>query len=244
LIIAVTGEGATDYGTGSSIDWNWGPVAVYLNRIADANKVNIELSPIHKKEVDNIRLQRHSFGLKGKAVSSRKFYIAAREKGMKFGVYYCDSDLNASRRGRKTRDLEKAFNERCAEVDKGLEAGDGKFIAMIPMSMIECWMLADSSAFVSVFNGKPGSEKLITKKPEELWGDERDPDSDYPKCYLNRILKQVASDTGKNLANRENFIEIAGRQDLDKVKKVCNRSFDRFSEEYVKLLNEYGKEEH
>lgn len=75
-------------------------------------------------------------------------------------------------------------------------------------------------------------------------GDERDPDSDYPKCYLNRILKQVASDTGKNLANRENFIEIAGRQDLDKVKKVCNRSFDRFSEEYVKLLNEYGKEEH
>ena len=54
----------------------------------------------------------------------------------------------------------------------------------------------------------------------------------------------MASDTGKNLANRENFIEIAGRQDLDKVKKVCNRSFDRFSEEYVKLLNEYGKEEH
>ena len=240
--IAVTGEGATDYGTGTQLEWNWGPVAVYLKRIADDNKVDIELSPIHKKDVERIRLQRHSRGLKGKAVPSYKFYMAAREKGMEFGIYYCDSDLDSSRKGNKTRDLEKAFNERCAEVEKGLEAGKGKFIAMIPMSMVECWMLADPSAFISVFNGKTGSEKMITNKPEELWGDEHDPGSDHPKCYFKRIMDQVTSGHGKYSANRESFNDIADRQDLDRVRKVCRRSFGRFSNEYVKLLKKYGEE--
>ena len=49
--IAVTGEGPTDYGkeeygTGK---WLWGPIEVYLRRVAEQEGVSIELVPFSEK---------------------------------------------------------------------------------------------------------------------------------------------------------------------------------------------------
>lgn len=73
--IAVTGEGPTDYGkeeygTGK---WLWGPIEVYLRRVAEQEGVSIELVPISRKDVENYRVQSRTLrGISGKGVPSRK----------------------------------------------------------------------------------------------------------------------------------------------------------------------------
>lgn len=62
-------------------------------------------------------------------------------------------------------------------------------IPMIPKAMIESWLLADEKAFIKVFGKKP-SHPPLPKKPESLWGKKSDPESNYPKNVLKRIVSQ------------------------------------------------------
>ena len=94
--IAVTGEGPTDYGKvdyGNPGHWIDDPVQVYLRRIAEEQKIELDFEMIERAEVQKIKLQRrHLNGLDGKAVPARRFYTKCKEKQLNYGVYYCDAD--------------------------------------------------------------------------------------------------------------------------------------------------------
>ena len=60
--IAITGEGKTDYGIlvyeTNTWKWKWGPIAAYIQKIADKNSVPVTLHPITRKDITELRLQR------------------------------------------------------------------------------------------------------------------------------------------------------------------------------------------
>ena len=68
-------------------------------------------------------------------------------------------------------------------------------------------------------------------KPELLWGDKSDPQSDYPKCVLNRVLKECHT-----TACQDEFVKIAKAQNLDTVKERCPISFSDFAVQVKTLL--------
>ena len=93
-------------------------------------------------------------------------------------------------------------------------------IAIVPKEMIESWLLADERAYGAIFVSKP---ERFPKYPEELWGRKDDPDSNYPKNVMKRILKQY-----NKALNRNIYIDIAEHSNLDTLKAHCPKSFVRF----------------
>ena len=75
---------------------------------------------------------------------------------------------------------------------------------------------------------------------ELLWGDKRDPDSNYPKNYLARMIHSLDKKDEEESMNAETFCKIAEKQDLDVVRNICHRSFERFYNDYIGML-QHGK---
>jgi hypothetical protein len=87
--------------------------------------------------------------------------------------------------------------------------------------MTESWLLADIVAINSVGNGNIHID--LSPDPETLWGDKDDPNSNYPKNYLRRILQQLGLE-----ANRNTYAQIAEKADIEVLKRRCPESFGRF----------------
>lgn len=151
------------------------------------------------------------YGLKGRAIPARKFQRVCISQKMDGGIYYTDADRrdNSAKTEREARKYYESVNN---EVKEGLqfEKYRGKYIPMIPLKMIENWLLADSSAYMKIF-GK--ISKQIPAKPELIWGAEDDPESDYPKNLLKRVLNDVSD--GEEECNRESFKLIAEAMSVD-----------------------------
>ncbi|WP_053241428.1 hypothetical protein [Clostridium sp. DMHC 10] len=107
-------------------------------------------------------------------------------------------------------------------------------ISMMPIRMIESWLLGDESAYEKCFDKKPSKPKL-PKRPEFLWSREDDPNSDFPKCYLNRVLKQY-----NEVSSRKVFNEIAENIDIEILKNTCYISFFKFCEDFKNIKDKYG----
>ena len=85
--IAVTGEGPTDYGTKEfGGEWHWGPVGVYLYKVAEKLNKSISLIPIERKDVESFHLGRSISSLSGKAIPARRFYANAKADGYSYGI--------------------------------------------------------------------------------------------------------------------------------------------------------------
>ena len=159
--IAFTGEGATDYGkqhynkkTGE-YEWEWGPAAVYLEKIAKENDVDIELVVIQRADIEKHKLQGRSLkGLSGKAIPARKFADLMRREKCTYGVYYCDADRECGQSNSDRSGTEKWYGKRYEEVQKGLNASAYEKIPMIPLRMIESWILGDLHAIELMYNKK------------------------------------------------------------------------------------------
>ena len=93
---------------------------------------------------------------------------------------------------------------------------------MIPIRMIENWLLGDENVYKKIFGSLPASPKL-PNKPEYIWGSKYKPDSNYPKHYLRRVLEQYHKDRDTN-----NYIIISKNIDIENLKKACNYSFGKF----------------
>lgn len=240
--IAVTGEGVTDYGAKEygTTEWKWGPVAIYLTRIAEQNNVEVELYPIPREQVDNLRLQRRSLmGLEGKAIPSRKFAELMKREKCVYGVYFCDADRETGAKNSSAKIAEKQLDKRYHEVILGLESECHDKIPMIPLRMIENWIMSDISAIEKVYDKK--FKKVISQKDcELLWGDKYDPDSNYPKNYLARMVHSLDKNYEEEPMNAETFCKIAEQQNLDTVRAICHRSFEKFYSDYMKML-EHGE---
>ena len=130
-------------------------------------------------------------------------------------------DLHVRKRFVEVHDqLETGFRHAKKITGAGIEC-----ICMVPMRMIESWLMADPEAFERA-TGVSRSEVVRIKKPESLWGKDEDPSSDYPKNVMNRLL----AGSGFS-ANRETFNLIAEEMDLAVLKKRCPVSAVPFIEE-------------
>ena len=69
-----------------------------------------------------------------------------------------------------------------------------------------------------------------SRVPELIWGEKSNPDSDYPKNYIRRVLEQYHEEPG-----REVFVNIAQETSIGILKEKCPISFAKFHEEFIEL---------
>lgn len=235
--IAVTGEGVTDYGQQvfGEDKWEEGPVQVYLKRIADNYKINVNINPIDRRDVERVRLQGRSIrGLSGKSVPARKFKVLCKEKGYSYGVYYCDADRESGMKNSDEKAIINRYEEVYSEVKEGLDSVNKHYIPMISCRIIENWILADKAAIRELY-GKTNVDYNVNKV-ENLWGDKRNLQSNYPKCIIERLHNASVKKSIKGKSNREIYVNIAQIQNLQEVEHNCKISFKKLKEDYETLL--------
>lgn len=185
--IVICGEGKTDYGIEDGRGgWQEGPLFPLLRNILP--DFEIEFAPVPKYALKDIQqdrkfrvgkksIQEHKLAGHGKNITKVIYYIREHQLQPDLFVYYGDTDKREN-------------NECYEEAYRAFEANsDLQCIAMIPLHMIESWLLADVDALSSVM-GVPRHKVNAPGKPEELWGRENDPNSNFPKNVLSRVLRQ------------------------------------------------------
>src|SRR5579862_2623210 len=120
-------------------------------------------------------------------------------------VFMIDADTN---------DADKWSDKRQQIVD-GFAAipGEVRSVACVPTSTSESWLLSDAAAWVAI--GLQDSSAL-PKRPESLWGEPREPDSDHPhRCFERICGKAGVPDC------RATRAELMSRSTLDAIKAKC-----------------------
>jgi hypothetical protein len=225
--IALIGEGKNDYGI-EGWDGRWVPGAAQsLIRLFFPESEIVPLRP-NKQLRTPLGPGRNIPKLRGQANNLRHFIPAIAPQGA-FDLFIYYQDLDKKHSGKATDHLAKrSFQELLSDLDEGFrflhQAYAVQGIAMIPMRMLENWLLGDEMAFEKAFGSKPANPRLPSK-PEFIWGDEQDRKSDHPKNYIQRVLAQFRED-----ATTENFILIADSSDVETMKRTCENSFKPFAE--------------
>ena len=226
--VLLCGEGPLDYGIKEygTDNWKEGPVQP-ITRKSAAESVVFE--NVEKSEIRRLRIQRGPTA--GHAVKSYKLCVLARKRRIFNIICYADADKIPGR-GRKEVGARAAFQSVYNQVREGFVKFNENFrsnnqnrivgIPMVPLRMIESWLLSDEEAFNKCF-GKVPSDPRLPGKPELIWGDKHDPGSDYPKHLMERALKQY-----HKKSNREVFKRIAEEIDIDVLRKQCPISFETF----------------
>ena len=238
LRLLVYGEGPTDYGWISSTgEWKAGPVIFLLQKCAKEFEIELEIHYVAKSEIDGakrIKLgARRLRGLSGKGIPAAHFAVYALEHDYLCGVFYCDTDKVMEGKNTRESDCRKHFRKIQAEVIAGFSAVENsswKGVAMIAMKMIECWLMADASAYRKSF-GKLPDQCPLPSKPELIWGEKSDGGSDYPKYYIGRVLQQYHLEPDRDIFN-----EIAENMILSVLREKCPISFGQFWEDFQKTF--------
>ena len=248
ISILIYGEGPTDCGeldplTGKLVE---GPVEIYIRKIlGDQDKVEFILTDLRKEKLARPKFQRIGKSLKGHGLKASILMRLAIANKCDSVAYYrkqcCDARQEAVCR--------KRYNEIRCEIVSGFAsarvenstADEVHGVAIIPMKMIESWLMGDPNAFSHAFpnGGKKGKHKKkhqeqqesCPNQPELDWG-AHDPSSNYPKNRLARIL-----DVYGKTCNRETFCEIAEHSNMDTLRQTCPISFADFYEQVRKISN-------
>jgi DNA repair ATPase RecN len=93
----------------------------------------------------------------------------------------------------------------------------------IPCRMIESWALGDREALAGLLSVQ--AAELDYAEPEDLWGDEDDPESAHPKCVWRRVTEE-----------RIEFAEIGEAVAPAALAKTCPDSFPPFAEDVDRAL--------
>ena len=70
-----------------------------------------------------------------------------------------------------------------------------------------------------------------------IWGNKNDPDSNYPKNYLERLIHSLDSKYKDEKMDANTFKQIVEVQDILELRKNCKISFEKFYQDYKKLLS-------
>lgn len=235
--ILLTGEGPTDCGKGTytkeaQSNWEDGPVQVYIRKVyPDAEIVTVDKYTL--RDLSAQRKTRHTRAamrlLQGHG--EKAFFVAqiASEQRFDVAAMYVDSDKSAGAAPKDEGACRKRYKLIRDQVLEGLaQGGAEKPLAIVPMKMIECWILGDPDAFLKVFGISPTASLL--KNPELIWGDVRDPNSDYPKHRLERVLKECHAERSQDI-----YVLIAQASEIKALCKNCPISFADFIEQLEAL---------
>lgn len=227
----LTGEGPTDCGreqfdrrTAQNI-WQDGPVQIYIRKINPT--IQIDTYGKHRlRDASSTRKtrrnQRSIRGLEGHG--EKAFFVAqlATEMGYDIAAMYVDADKSSGSTQKDSASCQKRYDLVKGQVLTGLQRGGAaRPVAIVPMKMIECWILGDRNAFVDVFGMAP--DQKLFRSPELLWGNEHDSNSDYPKNYLSRILETCGVHSSQAI-----FVSIADAAAIETLCKTCPISFADF----------------
>jgi coenzyme F420-reducing hydrogenase delta subunit len=194
MIIYLCCEGATDYAV----------IPPLMKKAADT--VEMDVHWIKRSELKKITFHRK----KNVAISARKkmikaLAITAERDKVSYIAYHNDAD-------RKHTEI---YNEIISEFN---ELKKFHCIAIVPKEMTESWLLADESAYPAI----PKNPKLPSK-PEEIWGQIDDKESNHPYNYFVRVLNQF-----KLPDNRDTYSRIAENTNIEILKQRCQVSFGKF----------------
>lgn len=240
----ILGEGPTDVGqcdyqTGQFIE---GPIPIMIRKILD-EPVEMELlDKSARKELRGKRFQRSIKGLRGQGLYSWWAKMKAVEQSFDAVVFYSDSDREGGSDARNEVACRKRFEEVKSDIEEGfyrVQHSEVLDLAIVPVKMIESWLMADPKAFSSAFGGTreirdKKAKNIFPKKPELEWGDKHDSLSNYPKCQLNRILASYGEE-----ANQDTFVRLADAVDFDVLQEKCPISFKVFYQELMDLKLEW-----
>lgn len=254
--ILIYGEGPTDCGelnflTGMLVE---GPVEVYIRKIlGDQEEVEFTLTDLTKEK--RPKLQRIGKKLGKHGLKAALLMRSALADKYHCAAYYSDGDREQCCDARQEAVCRKRYKGLKDEIVSGFEAArvenstadEVHGVAIIPMKMIESWLMGDPDAFSPAFpdGGKKGKHKKkhqeqqesCPNQPELDWGAHNDPSSNYPKNRLTRIL-EIYGQT----CNRETFCEIAEHSNVEKLRQTCPISFADFYEQVRALSNDSVKE--
>ncbi|MDR0718522.1 MAG: DUF4276 family protein [Treponema sp.] len=93
-----------------------------------------------------------------------------------------------------------------------------KYLPVVPKKTMESWLLSDNSAYPSIPKNPP-----LPEKPEELWSVRGDSQSNHPKQYFKRVLKQFNRDDTSN-----SYTQIAEASNIEVIRNRCPESFGQF----------------
>ena len=253
--IAITSEGPTDVGKMEYSDkkrqlvFQKGPIPIYFNRILHDD--NIEFVYVNRKDLDaadsngRLRLQGHiKERFKGQTKHAMYFKKLANYQNVDVAVFDSDADTDSTQNPHNEHACQERYDQIKAEIQTGFEiatvAGataeqkDCPGIAVVPVKMIESWMMADSTIFERVF-GKRKTKEKIPARPELEWGSKDSPQSNYPKNQLKRIMEEFQAEPCQ-----ETFCELAMEQNLDAMSKSCPISFQPFYDDVKALKSRLG----
>jgi hypothetical protein len=183
------------------------PLCVFMRRAAQSSEIVV----IRKTRND---LRRETVLLSGRrgvhkhVTDIDRLAMSAKKAKCKHIAYHQDADgnYNAVYNSIKNKFLDCVDTYSC--------------LAIVPKEMTESWLLADEQAYIATFGSKP---EYLPKEPEEIWGKKDDPDSNYPKHVMERILGQY-----NKTPNRDIYEYIAEQSNIDTLKERCPQSFVRF----------------
>lgn len=244
LHIAIIGEGKNDVGIMGNSEWQEGTIQEYL-RCFLANDFDLEFTPlaVSKTETKNIR------GLKGgryrkykiKGIAKKLFrFVSLYKNRSDFNllIFFSDTDKTQGERASKT-EAKRKYQAILNDINEAKRLLDDEMpnltlIPMIPIRILECWLLGDYEGFENI--GCSPQNPLLPSKPELVWGDQNDPNSNYPKNYLKRILENGGFEN-----NTETYQLIILNNNLDNLKQNCSLSFAPFAAKMENYLHQLLK---
>ncbi|MCD8479270.1 MAG: DUF4276 family protein [Candidatus Cloacimonetes bacterium] len=157
--------------------WIEGPAIAFVKA---ASPVAISAKGIeHRALIRKLKLQKTKS--KGHGVKAERLAKYASMRGYHAAICYIDCDSNIDKDHKaKISILTQGFTNSGVSI---------RCIPMVPMAMIENWLLADAQAYAVVFKQTPKSPALPSK-PETIWGSKHDNLSNHPKRYFNRVIDQ------------------------------------------------------
>lgn len=216
------GEGSTDVGeTDIYGRWEQGCIIDLLQKFNPVIELDF-IAPPPKKDLKKIKTvpKKGAVRIEGHGVNIQKllFYANLNNLQYDFVVYYGDTDRESG-----TTNSETSAKRQSAEAYKQAQTAFDIFnvqgIPIIPLRMLESWLLADQNSFLQAF----GAQVSLPRKPELLWGKKSDPTSSYPKHELDRVLVQCGESS-----NRNSFREIMKNSSIKVMSLKCPISFPPF----------------
>jgi hypothetical protein len=196
MIIYLHCEGVTDY-------------AVIPHIIKKASKMpDLDIRWIGRDTLKKVKIHRKSdIAISGHYKHIKALATFSLKNNCKYIAYHQDAD------GKYAEHYNKIVSEFTS-----LKEGGFHCLAIVPKETIESWLLADENAYPFM----PNKPKLPTK-PEEIWGQKKDKNSNHPYNYLVRVLFQFRLSD-----NRDTYAHIAENIDIETVKNRCPESFAQF----------------
>lgn len=166
LKILLSGEGKSDYGIDDGMgNWKEGPVQVYMRRCRPDEKMIIV--PFDRKADSRgctFKIQHHK-NLKGHALEAFVLAVEAYYQKADAAAFYVDADREA---GKTEHECRKRYIFLKNEILTGIQSVPGvRGIAVIPIKMIESWMMGDQGALERLY-GKARSKADFYEQMQTL----------------------------------------------------------------------------